>query len=1200
MKGRITRDHDARQGYDRVYFEGGSAITDADLNAGFDTQRDQIDTLHKHWIAPAGSPDEGWKVGDLGNFTQGGQTYIDFSLAPGHYGLDGQILTNRASYRFSDQPSARTAELDAHLRLQVPTLAEVEAQPGNALYDAVVLDATAVPVRVIEDSELDEVAIRSDPATRGAVSTKVRVIRDVDASCAVARREVLDLLAAPNGSVTRPSPRIMSLGRLQVTFGAVPATDNPCAPELALGYFGRLNHTVKVKLTAPGTFVWGYRNGESLYRATITDATTLRLSTPFADSGLFPVAGQIVELCAWEMVLPNGERTARPLGQFHAIRTGYAPQDETLVLDTPISADLRGWYDARVAAGDEPYLFLRFWEPAATSTATGPQVRLAETGVILNFAAAGNPGDHWSFSLRVNANDTVYPQRMLDAGGQPPDGPHRSADLLALIHWTVVGGVVVGHVHDCRQRVRPLWKQRDCCTFKVGDGLTSFGDYDDIQQAVDALPHEGGRICLLPGRHRGGVRVLNREHVTITGCGHCSAILATGTDDPAVQIEDCIAVTLKDVLILDDTGLAIGGARNRSLTITEVATRGRGSAIAVFETEMLRISTCRFLAEAEPAIIPPSGFAALRPLAFVGGSDLEIRDCEFLCAPGDLSLQSLGGLQVASDSVGIWIENNVISGGIGHGVTLGHLMKATATDLPYENLERLKSEGEILRKAASEESEWSNNGIKSLVTVENMVHAADNQTVIDVIKDLMQDATIILEENAIEIASVTIQGCLGIDPTVPQPEPEDDDTEWETYFVGGDVADVHIIDNRISNMGGSGIATPAWNISTRAAFGTLQVTGLVIDRNHIADCCRVAVATNLRPAEIQEIGFGGVALDYVVGARISGNVIERIGLEVRTPSVGIYLREVVNGHIHDNVLRAIGRVERSENLNISGISGGIIVDQCRPEYGDPFNLPQAKYQKMGMTQSPGNFSNRYDDSAEYSDEIAEISEGMQLPRGTALRIQNNAVVVNFGMSLDVRGVGSMQITDNHLTTLANRSNALRARLGANVNVVNTELPNMEMVTTWVAYLKVLEGFTDYRYATMHMQRLARAIYRLSLTRHFEVIQFNDNHTHYENFGSEADRFACTAIISPYDIQVSDNVMKNVSLDTSGLTHLLGAGYYSTQCYANRIDTRPQDGVYAAAMTIGTGNTTVLNHATQQILTVGLASAMDGSNGNLTP
>eukprot|EP00977_Amphora_coffeiformis_P014204 scaffold3931_cov172-Amphora_coffeaeformis.AAC.5 len=84
---------------------------------------------------------------------------------------------------------------------------------------------------------------------------------------------------------------------------------------------------------------------------------------------------------------------------------------------------------------------------------------------------------------------------LLEPTGQPPEAFDRYADLLALIHWTVDGGAVTGHIHDFRQRIRRLWKQRNCCTFKVGgrrsavgDGVSSFGDYDRISDVIAALP----------------------------------------------------------------------------------------------------------------------------------------------------------------------------------------------------------------------------------------------------------------------------------------------------------------------------------------------------------------------------------------------------------------------------------------------------------------------------------------------------------------------------------------------------------------------------------------------------------------------------------------------------------------------------------------------------------------------------------------
>ncbi|SCY10365.1 hypothetical protein SAMN05216420_102310 [Nitrosospira sp. Nl5] len=1204
MKGRITRDHDARQNYDGVYFEGGSAVTDADLNAGFDAQRNQTETLHKAWIAPAGSPDDGWKATNLRTVNDGGQDFVDFDLESGHYGLDGNILKNPASYSYFDQPYAQSASLTDLDRLPMPTLAEVTAAPGKELFDAVILDAIKVPVRVNEDSELDEVAIRSDPATRTKFSPKIRTMRDVPGTCAEARSLVLDALATPNGSIGAPSPKFNSGARLRVHLGAVPSPDNPCAPVLATGYFGRLNHTIKVMLADEEQFVWSFHNAEGLSRATLVDPTTLRLMTPFDDSSLFPVAGQIVELCPWDMELPNGEMTAVPLGQFHAINKGYDPHNEMIVLDTPVATDLQDWYDARLAAGDAPFLFLRFWQPAsvpmATSDAIGLNIPLAHTGVFLNFLTPGMPSDQWTFSVRVNANDTVFPKRMLELQGQPPMGLERYADLIGLIHWTIDSGQVAGHLHDCRRRIRPLWQQQDCCTFKVGDGVASFGDFNSIHEAITSLPHKGGKICLLPGRHQGGTELRNRESVVIEGCGRQSVIVQHPSETPLFTIEDCVDVRLKDIYFEDGQVLAIAGARNRGLEILGVRTHGRGSAIALVRNQGLRVNDCRFFAEAEPAIIPAADFPTLRPLAFFGGSTLEIRNNGFICEASDLSLQSLGGVQIASNSDHVWFENNVISGGLGHGLTLGNLIRVDVQGLRYGDIEILQSSLGEMAIAAESNAVWQRNGRTSAFTADDMAGAAITLADRDEILNNLGDAAFQLNENPFGILNIAIQGCIAIDPSPTLPDPGEDDEDWEVYFVAGEVSHIHIVDNEFANLGGSGISSLVWNLSTRAQFGTMVVRELIVDRNHIHNCCLVAIATTLEADEIQEIGFGGIALEYVAGGKVSNNLIENIGLEVRTPSSGIHFREIVHAHIHDNVIRAIGRVERRENLNISGIAGGIIIDQCWPEYGNPTVLPGAGvgvpigHTKMDAALTRGRF-------------LRAAKSETRLPRGESLRIQNNSVMVNFGMSLDVRGSGSMHIADNHFTGLSYRFNPARARLAINVSVVNTELPGIELITAFIALLDLLAefgigGFTskNFSYTELLLLYAALLIYYLSLNKFFDIIQFQNNQTYYENFDTSNDVISLNAVISPYDVQISNNAMKSLHADFGAWYHLLSAGYYSHQGFANRFETRPINGVFRAALTIGVGNSTYLNHASQSIDTVKLVSVSFSGDGNLTP
>lgn len=1212
MKRRITREHDARQSYGGVYWEGGSAITDADLNAAFDAGRERDEALARAWIAPAGSADDGWRAGDLRNV--GGM--VDFDLAAGHYLLDGDLLRNPASYAFIAQPHGLSAALEPDMALDWPEDDEI-ADAGGERFDAVVIDSRTLAVTVVEDSELDEVAMRSDSATRVRPSPKVRILPGVSPTCAEARPQVMDLLAGDCAEVELPSPAIRPRGRLRVHLGTVEEPDNPCAPEQALGYFGRLNHTIKVMLTAPDRFVWAYRNGGELYRATLEDDATLRIVTPFDDSSRFPVSGQIAELLTWDSRLPNGEVTAAPLGRFHAIQAGYTPGDETLELAAPVDTDLRDWYDAQ---GDGTFLFVRFWEPPAiamqTSTATGADVPLADTGVRLDFVEEGCAGDQWTFSVRANANDSVFPQRMLEAGGQPPGDIRRAADLIALIHWQLEGGEVVGHIHDCRRKIRPLWKLRGCCTVTVGNGVSSFGDVDRLEDAVAALPHEGGRICLLPGIHTGGVALRNRANITIEGCRGQTRLVQGPGDGPVLTIEDCTDVTIGDFTIEDGNGLAVAAARTLRLTLERIDTVGRGSAISLVDGTGTRVGHCDLLAEEEAAIIPAEEYAGLRPLAFVGGEDLDISDNRFRCDTSRLTLMSLGGLQIASGSRGVMIARNVIRGGLGHGVTLCHLNLIRVLGLIYGEAELVAELGVAMMQAVDERATWTGNSREAEVEGSDLLEQSEGLS--EAAQGLISNTTFNFVENPIGITQVALQGCLGIDPTLTLPEPDDEDDDWTLYVPAGAVTHVHIVDNEIADMGGSGISIPSWNLSQRPTAGECIVEGLAAERNHIENCARVAVASTLDEDDLQEIGFGGIALQVVRGAKIGSNIIQGIGTGHRSPSAGIYFSEVQTCHIHDNRILEVGRLERSGNRNIPGVSGGILIDGAAPVWGPPVtggsirdytaelgNLTGEVLDTTGADVGRDHFVSNEDGArmvtnGEFAAKAVNIAQLLNLPRTEALRIQNNQVTVNSGMSLDVRGAGSFHIADNHLTTLAPRLNPARPRLASAVSVVDSEFPYVEMLVWLMALFRIFQIALDKFGSNYLLQILVAATTLLSAQRDRGVIQLQNNHIRTENFTRSDDSLALVTVVSPYDVQISDNTLKSVHSDTGAFLHLLATGALSLQCLSNRIESRPQAGVLGAALTAGRDNTTFLNHASHAIAQMRLTPAAPSGPGNIHP
>jgi hypothetical protein len=1060
----------------------------------------------------------------------------------------------------------------------------------------VVLDSQTLAVRGVEDSELDEVAIRSDPAPRVRQSPKVRVVTNVPSSCAQASQEAADRILGPNGTIDLPSPRVRSTGLLRVHLGLPAAPDNLCAPSITTGYYGRLNHTIKVLLTSADRFVWGYRNGEGLYRATLDDDTTIRMITPFRDSAAYPLSNQIVELLAWDSRLPNGEVTAVSLGRFHSIATGYRPDTDTLTLETPVDADLRAWYDGRAAAGEQVFLFLRFWEEPPvendTSIGTALNVPLAKTGIFVDFLDAGRPGDQWTFSVRGNANDTVFPKRMLEPGGQPPEGIRRSLDLIALIHWRVRGGAVAWDIHDCRRRVRPLWKQRGCCTFTVGNGLESYGDYDRLSDALAALPHEGGRICLLPGIHDVEARLHDLSNVTIEGCGRQTVLRRPGADadtGPVLTLRRCRSIRLRDFTVDDGRRLAIAGARNEALALERISTRGRGSALSLVGTSGLRIVDCDFYALAEPAVVPPEEFPELRPLAFVGGSDIVIRNSKFRCEDHGLPYLSLGGLQIASNSRHVRIEDNLISAGLGHGITFGHLNRLEVKGVEYSEADKLAELAGAMSEGFEKESVWAGNTREASMDGQMLLDFGGNLSPeVAAIQATIAAAHLNLFENEFGISNVAVQGCVGIDPTPTQPEPDPDDDEWVQYFISGEIRHVHVVGNEIVDMGGSGVSIPSWNVSQRARIGENIVRELVMTGNHIRRCARIAIASTLPDAELQEIGFGGVALEHVEATTIADNVIEEIGGDIRSPTVGIYVSDATGCTIRGNLITAIGRIERPGNLNVLGVQGGIVIDDCAPFYGPP---------AVSGGKIAGNWvGKRYYEKTAPAIDLTRLS----LPRGEALRIVGNQVIVNFGHSLDVRGKGSFYIADNSFVSLASRSNEARSRIANGLSVVNTDVPFIEFVAFLFAILFILlDSLPDEDlFESILLSLIRLMVAEVAPETDLGTIRFHDNLVRSEDLAAGEISIAQHAIITAQDLLVSDNVFKTLHRAFSGYINLYALGLYSTQCVSNRFDSRVPQGVLAAAVTVGMMNSTYLNHGSHRIEPLGPLSADLTGSGNL--
>ena len=133
---------------------------------------------------------------------------------------------------------------------------------------------------------------------------------------------------------------------------------------------------------------------------------------------------------------------------------------------------------------------------------------------------------------------------------------------MALIHWSLdEENRLQASIQDCRERFRPLCQVRNCCTVIVGKGTQ--GDFNSIQEAVNYLPEEGGRICILPGIYSENIVIdEHKRNITITGCGDRSRIIshspleASSPAPPVFQIRGAQNIQIEAVAIeAHDTGI---------------------------------------------------------------------------------------------------------------------------------------------------------------------------------------------------------------------------------------------------------------------------------------------------------------------------------------------------------------------------------------------------------------------------------------------------------------------------------------------------------------------------------------------------------------------------------------------------------------------------------------------------------------------
>jgi hypothetical protein len=542
MKGDFTRfTHAPAKRYTDVLKQQGRVDLDADWNEQ-SALRDRLARLATlDIIGPAGAPETG------GGFAVGisadGQ---DLTLSPGRMYVDGILCELDEEATYSAQP-----------HLPVPE-ALTEGDPDvDGRTDLVYLDVWKRHVTAVEDPELLDPALNGlDTTTRLQTVWQVRVLKGVgDAECGA----VAGFPPAASGAL------------LTTDAVATPADADPCEVVVAGGYRGVENRLYRVEIHDGGelgtaTWKWSRDNGAVAFAVEefiAAPANRLRLRNLGRDMVL------TLRQDDWIELLDDASELGFTPG-FTAQVTEVNPGTRMLTLDRDVPAGaFTVARNARVRRWDQ---VMDVDADGLLATGAGPFD--LEDGVQVRFAGGDyRTGDSWSFAARTAAG-TI--EALINS---PPQAIRHYYAPLALVRWADTGNdtFTASVVGDCQvtfpqltdicaddvcydnttcdlradtvQKAIEVLCQRESrpasgglCTITLGvDGL------DDLQQAVEQLPAQGGCICIPAGEflQRGPVLIEGRRMITIEGCGPASAIEYEGTDLPLFTIDHSSNILLR-------------------------------------------------------------------------------------------------------------------------------------------------------------------------------------------------------------------------------------------------------------------------------------------------------------------------------------------------------------------------------------------------------------------------------------------------------------------------------------------------------------------------------------------------------------------------------------------------------------------------------------------------------------------------------
>lgn len=848
MKGDLSQySFRASANFTGTLFQQGRAFSDQDGNAADAIGRHLRQLLGRDTIGPgvAAVPQEEKESLKILQAASDG-TQVTVQLNPGRLWIDGLHI-----YVTGPGPLDRIAEyFGPPIASPAPTAAEIAA----GVRDAVVLECWQEAFSAYQDPiELIEPALGGpDTTERVVVHHRVRLLR---------------LLPGEDcGNLDRMENDLGAQGHLTVTPAPTAVIAGDCPVQAGGGFTGFEHYLYRIEITTPDAlgnarFKYSRFNGGLVGRGILDSAV---------DEIVIHANDQMINLSQLsdfhlEVLVPGPSTDP---GRWLVVMTA----DASLIGGSRLSlSNIQGAWPG--LPSDEA--FFRLWD--GVDLVQSFPIGLAtpnplEMGIHLEFdpetADGGNyrPGDFWTFPARaagVDFDPSTWPNNA------PPEGVEYHRAPLGILNWNA-GPVVTltgpPEIHDCRAVFPPLTRIQSCCTYSVGDGLTSFGDFETIQDAVAALPAGGGEICVLPGTYDEHV-VIDKDNVRIHGCGQRSRVIGD-TTDPVFHIAGRSGIRIEGLFIhADENGIGI-----------------------LVETDVQDV-------EPDHILLADLGLEAAHDSAIkvLGAREVKVLRCVITMAdlPGPwhaLYLRCEGGL----------VEHNVIA--------VTPTPPADDVGLPSINAGR----GGIHLAGTCERVQVIDNriegGMGNGITLGSLVEIVDGTVVDD------DPGWVVNKDDPCD-------PCKPGDTNVPPPTGEPGESTFES---AGALYEIRIERNRVTGMGLSGIGVVGF-FDLADADQFISVVGLDILGNRIAGC--LSRELEEIPQEMRRFSaYGAIVLADVEDLRCYDNIVEDNGPDQNFPVCGLFVLHGEALDIHRNrILNTGAKTPEGAEDAMTGYRGGIVI-----------------------------------------------------------------------------------------------------------------------------------------------------------------------------------------------------------------------------------------------------------------------------------